>query len=149
LLALLAEVIEKHRLAKKNVKMNYDNYEAKIVEEYGVCLEGWPVGKVRNPGTIGGRRYVTTLLDALNSGTCYWTRLGREELKQRISDNKARAAAGEEVYKRRQARKQKAKSAEVIDDDDDDDGGDADGGNDGGNEGGNEDDGAGADVIIN
>lgn len=102
--------------------MNYQNYEGNIVEEYGVCLEGWPVGNVRNPGLIGGRTYVEKLLGALESGTCYWTRLTQEELAQRISDNHARAEAGEKVYRPRKARQsKKVKSAALADEDDEDD----------------------------
>jgi hypothetical protein len=102
--------------------MNYNNYESKIVEMFGVALIGWPAGPVRNPGSIGGRPQVTALLEKLQSGTCYWTKLTEDELDQRISDNQARAAAGEPIYKPRRSRKPKGKSAAVIEDSDEDSG---------------------------
>ena len=94
--------------------MNYDNYERSIVERYGVELAGWPVGKIRSPGALGGRDNLTALYDALVAGSCHWRLLSLEELEQRIITNKARAKGGEKVYKARRARKSTAKSAEVL-----------------------------------
>src|SRR5262245_47174712 len=95
--------------------MNYENYKCKVVEAYGVTLVGWPTTTVRNPGTLGGRDRVMSLLELLQSGTCHWVQLSSEELEERISNNKRRAAAGEAVYKER--RNRKSKSAAKVDDD--------------------------------
>jgi hypothetical protein len=95
--------------------MNYDNYERKIVEQHGVALEGWPVGRIRNPGSIGGRDAVMKLLESLNSRDCHWKILSAAELEDRIADNQARAKAGEDVYKVRRSRKSNVKSAARVD----------------------------------
>jgi hypothetical protein len=97
---LLDLIIQKNCLAHK-LQMDYDNYEKKIVEAYGVVLEGWPMGKIQNPGKLGGHAEITKLLDSLQEGTCHWKKLTAEELRDRIKDNKERAAAGEEIYKAR------------------------------------------------
>jgi hypothetical protein len=109
-------------LSKKKNVSNYNNYEGKIVETFGVALEGWPKGVVQNPGSVGWRPQVTVLLKALQSSTCHWTKLTANELDQRILDNQAQAAAGEPVYKPRRGRKPKGKSATVVEDSDEDSG---------------------------
>ena len=99
--------------------MNYTNYEAKIVELHGLVLEGWPVGKVRNPGTVGGRADVEQLLMALREGTCKWRVMDTKEHAERIARNKKRAAQGEPVYKpRKKAVVSKFKSATFVEDSD-------------------------------
>ncbi|KAI0706518.1 hypothetical protein C8Q76DRAFT_800938 [Earliella scabrosa] len=104
---------------KKPVKMNYDNYEAKIVEALHVALKGYPCLLVANPGTIG-RDNVYKLLDALQGSlpTCYWVRLSAEEVEARKKLNAERVKNGEAVYKaRKQSNKRKRtqpKSVEVI-----------------------------------
>ncbi|KAH7917654.1 hypothetical protein BV22DRAFT_1135233 [Leucogyrophana mollusca] len=105
-----------------NYKMNYDNYEKKIVEAHGVALVGWPSGRVRNPGRLGGRAAAEQLLNALVNEKCYWVILSDEELEQRKVDNKVRQARGEQVYKARKAKGVSAKahkSADNIGDADD------------------------------
>jgi hypothetical protein len=96
--------LTEHRVTKR-VKMNYTNYELQIVERYSIALTGWPVsGHVRNPSKIGGRQEVEKLLNALQSETCKWVRLTKEQLTARIAQNKARQAAGEKVYQPRRVR---------------------------------------------
>jgi hypothetical protein len=48
------DILRENNLMKAKIVMNYDNYEMKIVEKYGVALKGWPTGQVRNPGKVGG-----------------------------------------------------------------------------------------------
>lgn len=111
--------------------MNYDNYEAKIVETYAVDLVGWPCGKMANPGTIG-RDNVYALLNALegpdNTRTCYWVKLTADELEGRKARNAERAKNGEIVYKPRkkvQRKEKPKKSAEVVDSSEEEDNGDS------------------------
>ncbi|KAI6014609.1 hypothetical protein BKA83DRAFT_4496475 [Pisolithus microcarpus] len=66
---------------KKNIVMNYHNYETAIVETYGVRLVGWPEGvKFANPSVIGTVVEARKLCDALRSGSCFWKRLSKNEL---------------------------------------------------------------------
>lgn len=43
--------------SKKDIAMNYHNYETAIIKTYGVCLVGWPHGvnfiSPSNIGTVG------------------------------------------------------------------------------------------------
>ena len=80
--------------------MNYHNYEGKIVEKYGVELEGWPTGKsgICNPVTLGRRPQLEKLLLALESGQCQWVVLSDDELKERKKQNQACEEHGEQVY---------------------------------------------------
>lgn len=105
--------------------MNYNNYELKIVEEFGVALRGWPDGTVRNPGKLGSRIKVRELLTALLDGSCHWASLDEDELAARVSGNKEKQARGELIYKPRKkakrptkARSSNAKSAEYVHDSD-------------------------------
>lgn len=101
--------------------MNYNNYEGKIVETYGVALENFP-GTIRNPGNIGRREDLINLHDLLLKGTCSWTKLTSDELVERIAKNKERQANGEPIYKtrKRQEKTPIAKSAEIVEDTEDD-----------------------------
>lgn len=126
-----AAIIGTHRRVKANIPMNYNNYEAKIVEKYRVALTGWPSGAVRNPSDVGNRREVAKLLEALTSGTCEWVALTDDELDERKKENREREARGEVVYKKRKtaarkATKGKGKLADVVDSSDDSDHEDAD-----------------------
>jgi hypothetical protein len=112
-----------------HVPMNYENYELKIVEEHGLELIGWPQGRVRNPGKVGGRTSVTRLLAALRDKSCRWVKLDPAALDARIARNHTLAARGESVYKPRKKAthtntpgpsKSKFKSQEIIDSDDND-----------------------------
>ncbi|KAG1849398.1 hypothetical protein F4604DRAFT_1934895 [Suillus subluteus] len=85
-------------LPKKKVKMNYNNYEGKIVETYGVTLANFP-GTVQNPGKIGHRQDLINLYDLLFKGECSWTKLTSDELVECIAKNKEHQAQGELIYK--------------------------------------------------
>ncbi|THH00434.1 hypothetical protein EW026_g2105 [Hermanssonia centrifuga] len=106
---------------EKEIKMNYDNYEAKIVEKYGVALVGYPC-KLVNPGNLG-RTDLESVIAAFKDGTCRWEKLSASQLKARIDCNHARQAAGEQIYKARKGRsrtqKGNPKSSETIDSGDD------------------------------
>ncbi|THG93253.1 hypothetical protein EW026_g7939 [Hermanssonia centrifuga] len=108
---------------EKEIKMNYDNYEGKIVERYGVELVGFPC-TLTNPANLG-RTDLEKAIAAFDTGTCYWRKLSKCELEVRIKSNQGRQAAGEQVYKARKVapRKQRGnpKSAEIIINDNDDD----------------------------
>ena len=74
-----------------------------------------------NPGKVGGTAEVKMLLKALENGSCKWERLTEEALQQRIQDNMARQASGEQVYKgRKVARRKGIKSAKTLEDADED-----------------------------
>jgi hypothetical protein len=67
---------------KKDITMNYSNYETSIVETYGVRLVGWPLGvKFVNPSNIGTVGDIRKLWDALKACTCYWAALSSAEVK--------------------------------------------------------------------
>ena len=78
--------------------MNYENYENRIVEGFGVDLVGWPFAKVENFGELH-HSDLTILLEALENGRCHWIKLSEEELQNRMASNHARHEAGEQIYK--------------------------------------------------
>ena len=78
--------------------MNYTHYEDKIVESFGVALDGWPLhGHVCNPGTLSSSD-MNTLWKALACSVCKWVALTPEELSAQKIDNQHCVANGEEVY---------------------------------------------------
>ena len=65
------------------VKMNYEQYEHKIVLLHGVDLRGWPKGLVfQSPSKMMNVSDLMKLRDALLAKTCCWVRLDREELRE-------------------------------------------------------------------
>ena len=72
--------------------MNYSNYELKIVELYGVALEGWPGRNICNPSSIGHRVDLESLHQSLAGGICKWVKLTEEQSDARM---KAQLAKGE------------------------------------------------------
>jgi len=90
---------------KKNIVMNYNNYETSIIETYGVRLVGWPNGvKFTSPSNIGTVGDIRKLWDALKAHTCYWTSLSPAEVKAHASELATRRSAGEVVRKPRKKR---------------------------------------------
>ncbi|KAI6008430.1 hypothetical protein EDC04DRAFT_2582096, partial [Pisolithus marmoratus] len=85
----------------RSVCMNYDNYECKIVEHFGMELIGWPNNllPICNPGQLGGCDRVQKLLVALTTKVCHWKKLSDEERQRRIILNTECHAHGEQIYK--------------------------------------------------
>jgi hypothetical protein len=98
-------ILRENRIEKKSVKMNYCNYEGKIVEKYGVALAGWPIimPQVCNPSKVGKRPLLEKLLDALESGDCHWVVLMDDQVEARRKENQARKDHGEVIYKPRKS----------------------------------------------
>ena len=93
---------ERNTEITREISMNYDNYEAKIVERYGVELRGWPLaGSICNPGAIGPLQDLSQLQLALSQKICRWEILTEEEVQERRVLNAERVARGEQVYKAR------------------------------------------------
>ncbi|KIK34474.1 hypothetical protein CY34DRAFT_26852 [Suillus luteus UH-Slu-Lm8-n1] len=90
---------------KKNIIMNYSNYETAVVETYAVRLIGWPASiKFINPSNIGTVGDIRKLRDALKARTCYWTALTPVEVKAHTAELDVRRSAGEVVRKPRKKR---------------------------------------------
>ncbi|KAG0695960.1 hypothetical protein DFH29DRAFT_1004997 [Suillus ampliporus] len=107
---------------KKRVVMNYKNYEWKIVETYGIALDGFPLGTMQNPGKIGHHENLVQLLDSLINNSCAWLKFPDSECTECTKNNCECQANGEQVYKaqkRRAAKATSVKSKETIDDGDD------------------------------
>jgi hypothetical protein len=69
------------------VKMNYENYERKIVERLGVELIGWPLhGSIHQPGTLATEDAII-LQDALACKDCKWVKLTHEQVTARRDNN--------------------------------------------------------------
>jgi len=102
---LLGDVLQDNSV-NRTVCMNYDNYECKIIEKFGMELIGWPhdLLPIRNPGQLGGHDRVQELLIALITKVCHWKKLSEEDRQRRILLNSERHARGEQVYKPRKKR---------------------------------------------
>jgi hypothetical protein len=75
------------------LEMSWQQYEEKIVEHYGVILDGWPVSQF-NPGQMS-THLLQIVLNALEDGTCGWRTLERQDLQDRQVERKAKMASGE------------------------------------------------------
>ena len=111
--------------------MNYDNYERKIVEHFGVELIGWPNDLlfICNPVQLGGRDQVQKLLSSLTTKVCHWKKLSEEDTQRRIILNNERHTQGEWVYKpcKKHTSQGTKKSAAIIASDTNDNGSNSDG----------------------
>ena len=111
-------ILKEKEYAQTEKKMNYKNYERKIVEELGVALIGWPGdGTVENPGTISMDKGIA-LRNALEKKECRWVKLTSEQLETRKSQNAQRAEDGEKVYgsPRRKRAKRNAHENQGVED---------------------------------
>ncbi|KAG1856397.1 hypothetical protein DFJ58DRAFT_727236 [Suillus subalutaceus] len=87
---------------KKDIVMNYNNYDTAIVETYGVRLVGWPHGvNFISPSNIRTVGDIRKLRDALKARTCYWTVLSPAEIKAHTAELETRRSAGEVIRKPR------------------------------------------------
>ncbi|KAI6146182.1 hypothetical protein BKA82DRAFT_4330388 [Pisolithus tinctorius] len=90
---------------KRNIVMNYLNYERSIILAYGVKLVGWPTDvKFVNPSSISVISEVIRLRDALRSGACFWKKLSKRERQEFSAQWESRVTAGEAVLKPRKKR---------------------------------------------
>ncbi|KAG2049247.1 hypothetical protein BDR06DRAFT_866438, partial [Suillus hirtellus] len=86
--------------SKKDIMMNYSNYETAIVETYGVHLVEWPQGvNFTSPSNISTVGDIRRLQDALKAWMCYWTTLSPAEVKAHTAELDAHRSAGEVVHK--------------------------------------------------
>ncbi|KAG1758160.1 hypothetical protein EDD22DRAFT_912125 [Suillus occidentalis] len=110
---------------KKNITMNYSNYETAVVETYAVQLIGWPASiKFINPSNIGTVGDIRKLRDALKARTCYWAALTRNATQERSDaggSRKRKAYSHNRENKRpsKKARKMAASSSEAPKEEDD------------------------------
>ncbi|KAG1849757.1 hypothetical protein F4604DRAFT_1593275 [Suillus subluteus] len=83
---------------KKDIAMNYKNYETAVVETYAVRLIGWPSSvKFISPSNIGIIGEIRKLRDALKARTCYWVALTPAEVKAHTAELDTCRSAGEVV----------------------------------------------------
>jgi len=74
------KILKEKGLSHTTPKINYAHYEQKIVELFGVAVDGWPLGgKVCNPGELGCKD-AAMLRDALEHRVCKWITLTPEEV---------------------------------------------------------------------
>jgi hypothetical protein len=90
---------------KKDIAMNYNNYDTAIIETYAVKLVGWPPGiSFISPSNIGTVGEIRRLHEALKARTCYWTTLTPAEVKAHTVNLNERRSAGEIVKQPRKKR---------------------------------------------
>jgi hypothetical protein len=113
-------------LNKKNITMNYVNYDQAIVEKYKAKLVGWPMGlKFANPSAIGTVDDIRALRNALKTGECKWIALTKRQQAEHTEMLKIKRDAGEVVGKKRKERSDKGtkRSRKALGDDDGSDSG--------------------------
>jgi hypothetical protein len=106
---------------KKDIAMNYVNYETAVVETYAVQLTGWPPSvKFTSPSNIGMVAEIRKLRDALRAHICSWAVLTPGEVKAYTAKLDARRSAGDVVRQPRKkrsdagvSRKRKAKKDNI------------------------------------
>ncbi|KAF8828334.1 hypothetical protein HHX47_DHR4000548 [Lentinula edodes] len=114
-------------LNSKTVAMNYNNYHTNIVAKYHVQLIGLPpsLPEPVKPFDISDRSVLQDLHAALEAGTCRWSRMSAEEIRNHAKWMETQIAQGKEVGKERAERSDKGKKRgprkRTNNDDDDDD----------------------------
>lgn len=103
--------------------MNYDNYATVIVQQHHVKLVGWsPQVPFQNPSNIGSSSDLRIIWASLQSGTCKWVRLTRDEVKEFAAEQEKLAAAGGNEKKGRKKRKDAGKQCKRATDSERNDG---------------------------
>jgi hypothetical protein len=103
-------------LKKKNVVMNYVNYETAIVEKYKVDLVGWPATiKFANPSAIGTVDDIRALRNALKTGECKWIIQTKRQQAMHAEMLKNKREAGVAIGKKRKERSDKGKKRKMVD----------------------------------
>lgn len=83
---------------KKDIMMNYRNYETSIIRAWGVRLIGWPSGiTFVSPSHLGMVLELQKIHDALKSKSCGWEVLSASELQGHETNLQAHQAVGEVV----------------------------------------------------
>ena len=120
---LLGDILHDNGVTK-TVCMNYDNYECRIIECFGIELIGWPndLLPICNPAQLGAHNQVQKLHNALATEVCHWKKLSEEDRQRRITLNTECHAWGEQVYKLRKkgALQGTKKSTSIVSDDEGD-----------------------------
>jgi len=93
---------------RKVPRLEFENYEKKIVEKLGVVIEGWTCPDFISPSHFKKVSQVEELYHAVNSGACKARKLSDLELAERKWSNQARHALGEVVYGTAKGSKRKA-----------------------------------------
>ncbi|KAJ7572099.1 hypothetical protein C8J56DRAFT_809579 [Mycena floridula] len=66
----------------RDISMSYTHYDRDLVVAQQVHLVGWPHGvPFRAPSTLTRAGDIRALLEALQCGSCYWTKVNREQLR--------------------------------------------------------------------
>jgi hypothetical protein len=98
LITSIDHIVQQEKITE-HLQMNYNNYERKIVEAYSLELFGWPEGRVRNPGKLGGHDSAMRLLATLKNNSCWWVKLEPKALEAKIARNKELTACSKSIYK--------------------------------------------------
>ncbi|KAF7984186.1 hypothetical protein HWV62_16878 [Athelia sp. TMB] len=83
--------------------MNYDNYEDRIVCQWGVELVGWTEGSIVNPRLITATLALCRLLIAIDTKDCHWTILSPEDLAVRCAQRDERIREGKVKARKRRS----------------------------------------------
>jgi hypothetical protein len=75
---------------KKVPRLEFENYEKKIVEKLGIVIEGWTCPDFISPSHFKKVSQVEELYHAVNSGACKARKLTDLELAERKASNQAR-----------------------------------------------------------
>jgi hypothetical protein len=95
--------------------MQYVNYETNIVIRYGVELVGWTHPKWANPSELStSLGPLQVLLDAIDSGSCKFVKLTRDQQKQREAAYNAKLKSGEVTQRARKPRKDLGKKRKRV-----------------------------------
>ena len=99
----------------KQALMNYTNYDAKVIDWYHMKLMGWTFCEFKSPFDIHTIDNVCLLLEALQSGSCFWMWMSKNEVhhhkidvKEESSQKNNRESKGTKVRERYQRPHQKA-----------------------------------------
>ena len=84
--------------------MHYTQYEEKIVQQYGIELEGWTYEKLTNPSNLSSSLPpLKALQDVIISGTCKFIKLTAAEKKKHEAVYMSKIKSGEiELCKHKQ-----------------------------------------------
>ncbi|KAG2135771.1 hypothetical protein DEU56DRAFT_737506 [Suillus clintonianus] len=90
---------------RRDIRINYANFDVAIKEKLGIDIRGWPEGvPFQSPTSLNDLNALLKIRDALKDGSCRWFRLSPRQREEYSAQLAARRKKGEVVGKPRKKR---------------------------------------------
>ncbi|KAG1846337.1 hypothetical protein C8R48DRAFT_546661, partial [Suillus tomentosus] len=87
---------------RRNIRINYTNFDIAMKDKLAIDLKGWPEGvPFQSPTSINDLKALLKVRDALKDGSCRWFRMSPHQREEYAAELAARRKKGEVIGKPR------------------------------------------------